>query len=336
MSGTGSSESMPPNVTRIETEELIRCPNCASDDTRYWCTASDLLLATSDQRYEYRCCRRCAVTFLKTRPIPDMFDRIYPDPYHPHRKGPLRPVSAATKDFLARIEIRMFGGMRARFRRRVDSYYAKLESESVFLDFGCGAGTQLDIVARRGCQTIGMDFSERALQQVARSGHRAVPVTAAGWASIAAGSVDFIRANHVLEHLSELQTPLGLLRDKLRPGGMIHLALPNPRGLSALLFRRYWHGLDCPRHFVLYPPEVLRILLGRLGYEIEQVMFEPVTKDHIRSWAYLLKGLGASRESSADAYIERPLLTLLAGLPVSIAVALGRGDRFHIFARRPG
>lgn len=321
--------------TRIPTESLNSCPNCRSVDTKFWCSGTDLLLRTSGQQYEYRRCKNCGIIFLNTRPLPAMLDRIYPEPYHPHHKRPPKPVcESRPRRLAANLEARMFGPSRETFRKRVESYYAELKPGSVFLDFGCGAGRYLDLMNDRGCLTIGMDFSQRALQQVAESGHRAVSVTDAGWKSIATDSVDFVRGNHVLEHLFELEQPITALKEKLRSGGVMHLALPNPQGISASVFRRYWHGLDCPRHAVLYPPHVLAKLLERLGFKVEDVLLEPVTKDHIRSWVYLFQHFGALGERSPDDYIERPVLALLAGLPVSVAIAVGRGDRFHIFARK--
>jgi len=54
--------------------------------------------------------------------------------------------------------------------------------------------------------------------------------------SIVSGSLDFIIANHMLEHC---ENPLGTLRvhlDRLRPGGVLYYAIPNKR-----------HCFDAPR-----------------------------------------------------------------------------------------
>lgn len=318
--------------TPIEVDLVEACPNCGSQATSHWCFASDLLLRTSDQEYEYRSCKSCLVLFLSTRPAADKLSLVYPDAYHPYGGQTVSGNAGASLS----LRIHQFLSARAkrRFRQRVSAYYDKVQKGSVFVDFGCGAGVYLDRMRQYGCSTIGMDFSTQALRKVAAAGHRAVPVTSEGWNSLPPNSVNFVRVNHVIEHLYGAKEPLMKLHDRMKPGALIHLAVPNPNGLSATLFRRYWHGLDCPRHVILYPAPSLASLLRRLRFRVDEVLFEPLTKDHIRSWAYFLHRRGVIKESNPDGFIERPLVRLATALPMSIAQLLGKSDRFHIFASK--
>lgn len=322
----------------VPVETVAACPSCQSLGTRHWCFGSDLLLDTTSQRFEYRICTECRVIFLGTRPSGSAaLDRIYPASYRPHQRSARDNQPGSSRLTLPkRLERRILGAARREFKRRVGSYYAKIRPDSVFLDFGCGAGEYLDRMKKLGCRTVGMDFSAPLLERIQSHGHRAVPVTELGWSSLAPGSVDFVRANHVFEHLFTIEETLAMLFSRLKRGGVIHIALPNPEGLSALLFRRYWHGLDCPRHAVLYPSSTLTRLLKRAGYTVREIVSEPLTKDHIRSWAYLLRSLGLTSRQSPDQYVDKPLLRCLAAIPAAAGLKLNRPDRFHVIAVKDG
>jgi hypothetical protein len=179
-----------------------------------------------------------------------------------------------------------------------------------------------------------MDFSAHALSIVEQKGHRALLASAVGWKSISDESVDFVRMNHVLEHLYNPVDVLQNIRRTMTRHAVLHIAVPNPRGLSARIFRRYWLGLDCPRHVMLFPPVTLGRLLQRAGLEVERTVPEALTKDHIRSWAYWLRARGMIETFEPDVYIRRTLLRLAAGLPMLVAHPFGLADRFHVFARR--
>jgi predicted SAM-dependent methyltransferase len=204
----------------------------------------------------------------------------------------------------------------------------------MFLDFGCGAGEYLNRMRDAGYSTIGMDFSSHALGAIERNGHKALPVSSEGWARLAPASIDFVRMNHVIEHLYDARQALTMLHAKMKPGARLHIAVPNPSGLSAKVFRRYWHGLDCPRHVILYPPESLSNLLTSVGFKVERLLHEPLTKDHIRSWSYFFQGKGLAKRSNPDSSMHKPLWRLLSMGPSVLAAFTGHADRYHIVATR--
>ena len=120
----------------------------------------------------------------------------------------------------------------------------------------------------------------------------------------------------------------------MAPGARLHVALPNPAGWTARLFRSTWHGLDCPRHAVLYPPRTLAALLRDEGFSTVEIVQEPLTKDHLRSWGYVLESLGMMRSGGAESVRNVRALRRIASIPGTLAVATGRADRIHALARR--
>jgi SAM-dependent methyltransferase len=324
----------PAAVSDIATTRVDRCPHCHGADLAWWTEAPDFLLASSAQRYTYLRCRTCGVLFLATRPEELSLGRIYSDQYSPYAPATRTSGPARSPSLVGRVLMRLVTAPETRFHARLEGYYARLPSGSLFLDFGCGAGKMLDRMRARGCMTVGMDFSERALGEVRSKGHVALPVVAAGWDALAESSVDFVRMNHVLEHLYRPDDVLQRLRMKMRPGARLHIAVPNPAGLSARLFKRHWHGLDCPRHVVLFPPTVLAAWLDHLGFRKRHLLYEPLYKDFIRSQARAWRRHEGADGVALDEIMTAPLRRLLAALPVLVATCAGFPDRFHVIAER--
>ncbi len=318
------------------------CPACGSAGG-HWCYASDLLLGSVRHTFEYLRCRKCRTVFLRDRLDENLLELIYPSTYHPYTtpasaQPPAARVPARFPRAVAgmmRRSLQSFSPesmLRKRFAARVQRWLPQSTEDAVVLDFGCGAGQFLDELRRQGFQTIGMDFSQHALEAVRVRGHVTLEITQSGWDSIADGSVHFARMNHVLEHLYRPREVMGRLKAKLRRGGRLHLALPNSAGVSAGLFGRYWHGLDCPRHIALYPPSVVARMLRECGFTVLDVIQEPLTKDYIRSLAYLGITKGWIAKSNPDRYMGLALPRMLATPPMALALLLGRADRFHVVA----
>ncbi len=321
----------------LETEVLAQCPCCADSDTQHWCDASDLLLKTTNQTYEYHRCRRCSVLFLRIRPRESEAGRAYPSNYHPYSNGRRSDESAeraTSSPLVVRVSSWIVARIKKLFNARLPRGYKKLGKGDVLLDFGCGSGKFLDRMRERGCATIGMDFSPHALAVVGKNGHLALPVSETGWGAVPLQGVDFVRMNHVMEHLYHPRDTLAHIRDRMKVGGILHVAVPNPNGISAILFRRYWHGLDCPRHVTLYPPAALGQLLGDCGFSVTSIVQETLAKDHIRSWVYRFQAAGWLSGRNPDDYMDKRWLQGLVAIPMLLASVVGRSDRFHVVARR--
>ena len=322
----------------IETEILTRCPCCDRTDTDPWCFATDLLLATTTQTYEYHRCRGCSVLYLAVRPRESEAGRMYPSDYHPYaseeRDGENVEDDPRSPSSNPRIPASTTARIKKLLNWRIPRDYKKLGKGDVVLDFGCGAGKFLDRMRARGCATTGMDFSPHALAAVAKGGHLALPVSTEGWGKVPLSSVDFVRMNHVVEHLYHARETFDHIRERMKPGGILHIAVPNPNGFSAFLFRRYWHGLDCPRHIILYPPATLGELLADCGFSVTSIVQETLAKDYIRSWVYRVQAAGWLSGKNPDDYLDVPGLQVLAAVPMLLASLIGRSDRFHVVAKR--
>ena len=103
---------------------LSTCPHCHRAAVVPWSAASDLLLASSSQTYEYARCAACRVLFLVTRPLESELSKVYPDNYAPYAASQGYSRQPASATLLVRPAYVVLNGLLKRaerfFRRRVD------------------------------------------------------------------------------------------------------------------------------------------------------------------------------------------------------------------------
>ena len=348
----------------VQLETIKECPICGSTRHRKWCDGYDRLHRISSQCFIYHRCDSCSLVFLSLRPKEEDIFKFYPEEYQPHQTGcnsdfiqnrPLKIqdvkqekiVKAA--DFHNKLGARVIHLINGRLDfinarlnylfpynvpTKIEEFYKPSSPGLTLLDFGCGSAFFLNKAQQNGWRTLGVDFSPVAVESALSAGHKAFVVDSKEYQSMSESSIDFIRMNHVFEHL---YSPIKVLKDlhfKLKKGGSIHIAVPNPFGFSSSVFRSRWHGLDCPRHVMLYSPLLLKKILSDCGFGDFQILQEAITKDFLRSYGYLLHDKGKIDHEGVEAMMHRSDLASLMYVPMRLSAAFGRGDRYHLFAKK--
>jgi 2-polyprenyl-3-methyl-5-hydroxy-6-metoxy-1,4-benzoquinol methylase len=295
------------------------CPVCGSTALKPWRRAFRDRSGTVQRRFSYVTCTRCGAAVLADPPSPESLGAFYPDDYSPY----VRASSAVLALFAPEPSA-------DRLTRALQPLYALPRPGAHMLDFGCGSAATVDAARESGWQTTGVDFTESVVARVRDAGHEAFRVDEA-WD--VAGRYDLIRSTHVIEHVYDPVPVLQRLVRSLAPGGALHLATPNPRGVGSRLFRGHWFGLE-PRHIALFPPSLLARLAREAGAEDVRIVHETVTKDMARSGVSLASDLGLHRGGlrhpdgpKAANQVARPLAIL--------ATKAGLSDRYHLLARAP-
>jgi SAM-dependent methyltransferase len=312
----------------MDVEVITCCPICGSTRLRPWHAAPDRSYGSpADEAFAYARCRDCSVRFLQRRPTAATAGELYDDRYAPYDVGASRPeppieLTATALGRGARLAPKWIELLRETYRAG--------PGHPRFLDIGCGSAHFLTEARARGWNVTGADFSPAVVTRVRAAGIDAHLIDEV-WAAMAALPVDLIRMNHVLEHLYEPHETLARARDVLAPGGKVHVAIPNPVGLSAALFRRYWMGLE-PRHVIQYPPARAADVLRAAGFAGIEVVHQPAARDVRRSLGH------AMAELHAPGPLERAVTSGRAekayALPAALAARVGRGDRIHLVARK--
>jgi SAM-dependent methyltransferase len=201
-------------------------------------TTKDWNRGLSEVTFTYYRCSTCTLTFLT--PIPEDLGRYYPPAYY------AMPASLRELATVAEAE-----------RYKIDLVQSVVRSGRL-LEIGPATGTFAYLAKQAGfeVETIEMDaacceFLERVV------GVRAVKSADAASTLATLDGYDAIALWHVIEHLADPWETLEAARQRLKPGGVLVIATPNPASFQFRLFGRYWAHLDAPRHLELIPVDRL-------------------------------------------------------------------------------
>jgi SAM-dependent methyltransferase len=161
---------------------------------------------------------------------------------------------------------------------------------TTLLDFGCGDGSYLQAIRPKVGRIIGFESSPHQAEQIKEWLGCEVfsDLEAAG--CVLAGGVDVITAHFVMEHLTDLHGAFACWNRILKPGGIVHLAVPNIRSGEARLFGKKWHGLDAPRHICFPEGRSLASLAERHGFLVTRQRYGRFPNTWAASLATVIAG----------------------------------------------
>lgn len=231
-----------------------RCTMCGADrDALHHLTAlgtsRDL---TSLGEFRVVLCTNCAVA--RTAPVPGP-DALVIDP----------DVAMPRSGLIQGALLRRFIRQRVRRVRPLVSAPGRPH----VIDVGGGACGFANALADTGCDvTVFEPNGDNAAH--AGPGVRFIPgafdESAVAVAGLGDACADAVTMWHSLEHVRDPVATLALARRLLRPGGSIHVCVPNLDSLQADLFAGWWCYLDIPHHVSHFSPEGLARALHRAGF----------------------------------------------------------------------
>jgi 2-polyprenyl-3-methyl-5-hydroxy-6-metoxy-1,4-benzoquinol methylase len=184
--------------------------------------------------------------------------------------------------------IYLFPTERAEIDIRVFYLYSSYGKK--MLDIGCGDGSLIQRLSKKGWDVQGIDFDEKA---VAHCKSKGLNVQAGDLISqkFPAASFDVITWNHVIEHVFNPKEVIAECYRILKPGGRLVIATPNTKSwIYNKVFKAHWFSLDPPRHVILYNRKSLCNLLKECTFEIEKA------ETTIRNEFYVYVGSRAIKE----------------------------------------
>jgi SAM-dependent methyltransferase len=131
------------------------------------------------------------------------------------------------------------------------------------LDFGCGNGGMLALIAARVPHPVGLEVNPVA---AAAARERGCEVYATLPDMPPHYCFDLVVSNHVLEHVRHPTRALEQVRERLRPGGLFVTKLP----MEEARYRRSrrWEKDDIDHHLHTWTPRLFANTLSEAGYEV--------------------------------------------------------------------
>lgn len=237
---------------------------------------------------------------------------------------------------LARRLLEPLRGLAERDRLR---FVADLPPGSRVLEVGAGDGKLVAAMRAAGLDAHGIDPSPAACAAARELG---VEVANVGIeeADPPAASEDAVVVWHALEHLEQPQAALLRIREWLRPGGRIVVAVPNLASWQARIGGDRWFHQDVPRHRTHLTAAGAAALLERSGYRVERIRHLLLEQNPLGMWQTLLNRLTIERDfafrllkrdlgpARRGTRIYDLLVTAVAGpllVPVALAAELTAG-----------
>lgn len=115
------------------------------------------------------------------------------------------------------------------------------------LDIGCGTGDFLQIAKQNGWTVCGIEPNKKA-RSIANSKTEKAVFETDKLKELKPNSFDTITLWHVLEHLSNLEMQVKILKNLLKENGTLIIAVPNYKSYDAQVYQSNWAAYDVPRH----------------------------------------------------------------------------------------
>jgi SAM-dependent methyltransferase len=230
------------------------CPACGATATAGAFTARDWALRAAPGEFSFARCGACATVFAEPQPSDAELAAAYASSYGNYQ---------ADRSLVERIAEPLA-------QREATRVAAIADPGGPMLELGCGTGRFLERLRHAGWRgpLAGVEYSAEV---AAATGERlGIPVAAGTVESADLGPepLALLVLRHVIEHLRDPAVALDRARSALRRDGVLYIATPDARALSARAFGRYWWGYEVPRHLVVFSRDGLRRLVEAHGFRI--------------------------------------------------------------------
>jgi len=201
------------------------------------------------------------------------------------------------------------------------------------LDVGCYVGTFLCFLREQGWEVVGVELDARAV----RFAEEEFGLTILNDALESLDtfqhhdSFDAITMLHLIEHLDDPASILGVVRRMLKPGGVLVVETPTFDSFMFKLLGKRERSLSCNGHIVFYTVDTLSRLFARIGFEV--VEWRKVGRT--LSLGRLLWNLGVMSKSAAIQGSLQGLIDRLDLLRSGPRIRLNMGDMVRMYCRKP-
>jgi SAM-dependent methyltransferase len=239
---------------------MVNCPVCNSDQCHFALKVKDH--SVSGEYFDIFECKRCSLRFTKDPPPDDKIARYYQsEDYISHsntRKGFVNALYHLVRN------------------RTLTNKYHLFENTTGIkggdhLDIGAGTGAFVQYMNLHGWKSTGIEPDEKARDR-ALAHHDTTLLPAEEFDNFLPASFNAISMWHVLEHVHDLHSYLHRIKELLKPGGLVFIAVPNYTSYDAIKYKANWAAYDVPRHLYHFSPPSMRWLLRETGFQLSKIV----------------------------------------------------------------
>jgi len=312
----------------------MSCLVCGHPELAHRFTAGDRLYGTTPKSFRVAACRRCGLLQLDPLPAAEELRAYYPDSYW---FAPDRSTASRLEESYRRLVLRDHLAF-------VEHALRDSRASGPVLDYGCGGGLFLGMLAERGFPVLGMDFSPEAAAIAARRPGVAALCGSLEQVPLRDATCAAVTMFHVLEHVREPRAYLEAAGRLLAPNGRLIVQVPDAACWQFKLLGAAWTGIDVPRHLSDFRSSDLEALLVSAGFQVVRRKHFSLRDNPAGLASSLAPGLDPMARrirripESGMAKLVKDLVyfaILMAGLPFAVAEAAFRaGSTIMIEARR--
>ena len=229
------------------------CPVCGGENLQRFLSSKDNTV--SQQVFELRQCQTCKLGITTPRPADhDLHQYYLSDDYISHsNKGTtlVDKVYLIARSFTLKWKLRII--------QQGNTTPGKI------LDYGCGTGEFLSACRNIAWSTVGVEPSLAAREQAKKTTGSPIYESLQ---TVTDDNFTVITLWHVLEHVSDLDQTLSLLKSKLAENGTIFTAVPNHSSWDGQHYKEHWAGYDTPRHLWHFSRETMKTLITKNGMKV--------------------------------------------------------------------
>lgn len=235
--------------------ETIACLICGSKDSKTAFLAKDFRFKITDDNFRVVRCPQCGFIFLNPRPAENEIAAYYPAVFY--ETGRTLPYKA-------------FGLIDRANREAIINDLTKCKKSGRLLDVGCGTGSFILEMSRRGYEVYGLEASKNAMHLIPRflegKVYNCSDLSECGFED---GYFDIITMFQSLEHVHNPNALLKEIRRFLSPEGIFYLSVPNADFCEYRIFRSYAYTLEVPRHLYFFTKNTLKKMLLKNGFMVK-------------------------------------------------------------------
>ena len=255
-------------------ENLSKCPVCNA--TAFNTVVDTVDYSTSKENFSVVQCTSCSHMFTNDRIVEKEIGPYYDNPDYISHTDDQKGLFAKVYQTLRKVNL-----------RRKCSYVAQFVTKGRVLDYGCGTGQFLEALTLEGHDAQGVEINAAARDKASRFGRVSESIKEVE------GDLDVITMWHVMEHVYDLHDLVEAFKKRLKKGGALIVAVPNPESPDAKHYGKYWAAWDVPIHVHHFTKNSMVQFLGSHDFKLHDII--PMDMD-----AYYISLLSEQYKSGAS------------------------------------